>query len=958
MKARVAAAALSILLTAHILGWWVPGARAQGVTSTATLGFIVIQPTATQPVIGIQPSRTPTSPSSRIQTRTPTPTITPTLPSLALPSPTPTPLGLVADLPATPTLHWDPYVPDFPLTLPSPTPTPGSFTVPDEAQVDLSLTDIEVTQGLQSLDNDMPLMELRMTYARVYVRSHGSDWFPVHGILQAWRDGEYLGIRGPENGPIPAFLGGGDRTKVDHTLNFRLPTDWRYGDVTLRAFIYSEDPQSPFEQEPIWVNNFREVEVEFHQGNGVSLSLWPIHLHEGYDPTKPEILFTEDHPDTSTVLAGLQRLIPTWGIFLHGPPIDRLYCLGWTGGEAGVGPLTPIDQHGPCEFDLAVNGGAQQVNAVMSYVDFFTDGPWDDVYNYGMVDPSFVDEMLFYNDKGEFINYTGLALYGQTHGVMDVSTWEFTPWQMTGGEAMAHEIGHRLGLAHAECSGEEEKGGALDPDFPWTLADCRIAQLSPAGFYGFDVLYGNIPGPAGPTVISNDPAAPEPNRGFPLMGYQDPKWMDAYYWCATLDALGVACDRTVVPFLASRPGAGLMAMADSAAAGPAGRVVAATQLRAASQEDVGHLVVMGQVDRRTGSAQLVHVMKVAKQPSGDQDGLLGGEGLFRSPTSYSLALVDRSGEVLTSAPIYDGSDAHDQAAILVFVTAFPFDPQASALQLREGGRVIAERGVSAHAPVVRLLTPNGGEALAAPLEIRWEASDADGDSLDYTIQYSPDGGEAWQAIAYGLLDPALRLDSLAILTGSEQGRLRVLASDGVLTGQDESDGVFRVPNTAPLATLSSPAHRTVYPLGATVVLSGSGTDREDGILPAESLAWESDRDGPLGTGAEVALDSLSPGLHVITLRATDSLGATDEAKVAIAVDPAVVVHHLSGADLETVAATLDANALRGAGIPEDSAPSRGPFSPPGAALAVVGVTLLLGLAGIGLLALALRRRSR
>jgi hypothetical protein len=80
--------------------------------------------------------------------------------------------------------------------------------------------------------------------------------------------------------------------------------------------------------------------------------------------------------------------------------------------------------------------------------------------------------------------------------------------------------------------------------------------------------------------------------------------------------------------------------------------------------------------------------------------------------------------------------------------------------------------------------------------------------------------------------------------------------------------------------------------------------------------------------------------------------------VAIAVDPAVVVRHLSGADLEMVAATLDANGLSGPGIPDVSAPSKGPFSPPVAALAVVGVALLLGLAGIGLLALAVRRRSR
>ena len=79
MKPRLAAGALTLLVTAILFGRGLPAARAQGVTPTATLGLIIIQPTATQPVIGIQPSRTPTSPSSSIQTRTPTATITPTL---------------------------------------------------------------------------------------------------------------------------------------------------------------------------------------------------------------------------------------------------------------------------------------------------------------------------------------------------------------------------------------------------------------------------------------------------------------------------------------------------------------------------------------------------------------------------------------------------------------------------------------------------------------------------------------------------------------------------------------------------------------------------------------------------------------------------------------------------------------------------------------------------------------
>jgi len=831
------------------------------------------------------------------------------------------------------------------------------LTGPDLPQVDLSATGIEVTQGMQSLDNDMPMVELRMTYARVYVRSSGAGWFPVHGILEGWRDGEYLGMRAPENGPIPAFAGGGDRTNVDHTLNFRLPTDWRYGQLTLRAFIFSQDPQSPYDEELFWVNNFREVEVEFHQAQGVSMSLWPIHLHQDYDATKPEVLFTEDEPDASTVISGLQRLLPGWGVFLHAPPVEKLYCTTWSGGEVGVGLEGGPDVHGPCEFNLMALGGAQDVNADMALIDFLTDDDWDDVLNYGMVDPSFADDMVFYNNQGIPLNYTGLALFGQTHGVMDVSTWDTTPWQMSGGETLAHEIGHRLGLGHVECAGNEELGGGLDEDFPWTLANCRIAQLNPSGFYGFDVYYSDFPGLTGPTAISNDPSAPEPNRGFPLMSYQPPKWLDAYHWCKVLGSLGVSCDLDTVPFLALRPASGMMAPAPA-------RTSDLSDLFGVQPADVvrqvteGYMLVAGRVDRTSGTAELRQVLHVPALGSDDREDLLAGPGLFREASAYSLVLTSAAGDVLSTTALYDTSDAHGRMALLSFVTALPFNPQAAALQVREGEQVLTERQVSAHAPEVTVLSPNGGEVLAAPLEIRWEAADADGDPLDYTVQYSADGGQTWQAIALGLRDPVLRLESLDVLAGSEQGMLRVLVSDGVMTGWDESDGVFRVPNSPPLAALISPAHRRVYALGATVVLSGSATDREDGILPARSLSWESDRDGVLGVGAEVALDNLSAGLHIITLQATDSLGAWDEAWVAIAIDPNVVVNHMSDAEMQAVKIVLDEKRASGPGIPEESAPT--PLRGSRAVVLVVGLTgmALLGLLGFALLFFGLRRRPR
>ena len=40
-------------------------------------------------------------------------------------------------------------------------------------------------------------------------------------------------------------------------------------------------------------------------------------------------------------------------------------------------------------------------------------------------------------------------------------------WYITGGNSMAHELGHNKGLKHMNCSGDESAGGSTDPNYPW-----------------------------------------------------------------------------------------------------------------------------------------------------------------------------------------------------------------------------------------------------------------------------------------------------------------------------------------------------------------------------------------------------------------------------------------------------------------------------------------------------------
>ncbi len=118
--------------------------------------------------------------------------------------------------------------------------------------------------------------------------------------------------------------------------------------------------------------------------------------------------------------------------------------------------------------------------------------------------------------------------------------------------------------------------------------------------------------------------------------------------------------------------------------------------------------------------------------------------------------------------------------------------------------------------------------------------------------------------------------------GSDQARLRVLASDGFNTVVAPS-ALFEVERKGPQwVTIVAPEEGGVFPIYALPRLQGGAWDAEDGVLEGASLVWSSSIDGELGTGDDLYAE-LSPGLHTITLTATDSDGASGSTSVSIQV---------------------------------------------------------------------------
>ena len=131
------------------------------------------------------------------------------------------------------------------------------------------------------------------------------------------------------------------------------------------------------------------------------------------------------------------------------------------------------------------------------------------------------------------------------------------------------------------------------------------------------------------------------------------------------------------------------------------------------------------------------------------------------------------------------------------------------------------------------------------------------------------------------------------MAGGSDVRFRIVATDGVLTGVDETDAAITIPNQSPQVTILNPLNGGFYPPGSLVVLQGFATDMEDGTLPDEALQWSSDVQGGLGTGPSLALNELQSGKHVITLSAADSYGIVSNASVTINIANGVFLPRVS-----------------------------------------------------------------
>ena len=211
----------------------------------------------------------------------------------------------------------------------------------------------------------------------------------------------------------------------------------------------------------------------------------------------------------------------------------------------------------------------------------------------------------------------------------------------------------------------------------------------------------------------------------------------------------------------------------------------------------------------------------------------------------------------------------------------PFPDDAAKAEIRRDGNVLWSQTVSVNPPSVSFTSPTGGKyASDGVVPVAWSAADTDGDTLQFGLDYSPDGGQNWI-----LLEPYLAGDSFdwqpGFIPTGEDVRLRLRASDGFNTATALS-APFALTPRAPYAFIQSPDVDQLFPEGMRINLAGLSLT-SDGPN-AGVFEWQ--HDGvPISAGQAVSYTLDQVGQHVFSLQVTaNSLTASDGVTITVVPD--------------------------------------------------------------------------
>lgn len=385
----------------------------------------------------------------------------------------------------------------------------------------------------------------------------------------------------------------------------------------------------------------------------------------------------------------------------------------------------------------------------------------------------------------------------------------------------AHEIGHTLERAHptagASCGNSSD-----DDNYPYTGA-----QIGPNdNAEGFD---------AGATNFGIARAVYPGTQWFDVMSYCDNQWISDYTYEGMHD------------YMLANPSR------------PAAR----------SSLDGDFLSVSGRL--YAGSAAIDSLWRSASVDATTTP----------TPGGYSIRLLDAADVQLADHPF--APQPSEGSSYSPFHGVIPFAEGTRMVEIvrTSDGTVLGAQPVSPNAPTVDAVALIGAaEPITGTVTLTWNATDADGDALTYSVLYSTDAGTKWGGSTSGITQTTTSIDTAVL--GGGAGRFRVVASDGVNTGRADSID-YTIQAKPPMPFILSPGAGQRLQYGQLVHLDGTALDWQTGGVSSANLSWSSSLSGALGTGEQIDVVDLPVGEQMITLLAMNNAGLTATAEITLVV---------------------------------------------------------------------------
>jgi hypothetical protein len=304
---------------------------------------------------------------------------------------------------------------------------------------DLAITNMEVTQSVQTLTNNVPLVAQRHALVRVYAQTLvGTSPPNVVVTLEGIRNGVSLGLLAADPRPIPTNP---SRANLASTVNFVLPPAWRTGEVTLIARIEINDGNPG--------NNVRQHVATFNDVPQLRVVIVPIN----YTHTPSNQLYPAQPVDF--ISNWIQRAFP-----VHNVDVTIRAPFSFSGN---------LHTGGAWEDLLWAMTNLKQADGLSEY---------SPIFYYGFVPINNGSTQWFSS------GIAGIGWISQPNTAWRESVGINLGQYDDSGILAGHEFGHNMTRRHAPCGNP----GGLDLNYPY--ADGSIGQ------FGYDIGLNALRNPA------------------------------------------------------------------------------------------------------------------------------------------------------------------------------------------------------------------------------------------------------------------------------------------------------------------------------------------------------------------------------------------------------------------------------------------------------------------------------